>query len=92
MEFQVDIGTIIVATGYDVFDPKLKPEFGYGHYKNVITGLELERILSGSGRTQGKILIDGKEPKKIVFIQCVGSRDKIVGNDIVPESAGRHSQ
>ena len=81
MEFQVDIGTIIVATGYDVFNPKLKPEFGYGRYKNVITGLELERFLSASGPTQGKILIDGKEPKKIVFIQCVGSRDKTVGNE-----------
>jgi heterodisulfide reductase subunit A len=81
MEFQVDIGTIIVATGYDVFDPKLKPEFGYGLYKNVITGLELERLLSASGPTQGKIIVDEKEPKKIVFIQCVGSRDKIVGNE-----------
>jgi len=81
MEFQVDIGTIVVATGYDVFDPRLKPEFGYGLYKNVMTSLELERLLSESGPTQGKILIDGREPKKIVFIQCVGSRDKTVGNE-----------
>jgi heterodisulfide reductase subunit A len=81
MEFQVDIGTIVVATGYDIFDPKIKPEFGYGLYKNVMTGLELERLLSESGPTQGKILVDGKEPKKIVFIQCVGSRDKTVGNE-----------
>jgi heterodisulfide reductase subunit A len=81
MEFQVDIGTIIVATGYDIFDPKLKPEFGYGRYKNVVTGLELERLLSASGPTQGKILIEGKEPKNIVFIQCVGSRDKTIGNE-----------
>ena len=81
MEFQVDVGTIIVATGYDPFDPRLKPEFGYGRYKNVITALEFERLISGSGPTQGKILIDGKEPKNIVFIQCVGSRDKTVGNE-----------
>jgi heterodisulfide reductase subunit A len=81
VEYQFDIGTIIVATGYDPFDPRLKPEFGYGLYKNVMTGLEFERLLSGSGPTQGKIEINGKEPKNIVFIQCVGSRDKTVGNE-----------
>ena len=81
LEYQFDIGTIIVATGYDPFDPRLKPEFGYGLYRNVITGLEFERLLSESGPTQGKIQINGKEPKNIVFIQCVGSRDKTVGNE-----------
>jgi heterodisulfide reductase subunit A len=81
VEFQFDIGTIIVATGYDPFDPRLKPEFGYALYKNVLTGLEFERLLSSSGPTQGKIQINGKEPKNIVFIQCVGSRDKTVGNE-----------
>jgi len=81
IEAQFDIGTIIVATGYDPFDPRLKPEFGYGLYKNVMTGLELERLLSESGPSQGKILVDGKEPKNVVFIQCLGSRDKTVGNE-----------
>ncbi len=81
MQMQIDIGTIIVATGYDPFDPKLKPEYGYDRYKNVITALEFERMVSASGPTQGKLLIDGKEPKNIVFIQCVGSRDKTVGNE-----------
>ncbi len=81
IEIQVDIGTIVVATGYDIFDPKLKPEFGYGLYQNVLTGLEFERLLSRSGPTQGKIQINGKEPKNIVFIQCVGSRDKTAGNE-----------
>jgi heterodisulfide reductase subunit A len=81
IECQFDIGTIIVATGYDPFDPKLKPELGYGRYKNVMTGLEFERLLSATGPTQGKIEINGKEPKNIVFIQCVGSRDKTVGNE-----------
>jgi len=81
IETQFDIGTIIVATGYDPFDPKQKPEFGYGLYKEVISGLEFERLLSESGPTQGKIRVDGKEPKSIVFIQCVGSRDKTVGNE-----------
>ena len=81
VERQFDIGTIIVATGYDPFDARQKPELGYGRYKNVLTGLEFERLLSVSGPTQGKIQIDGKEPKNIVFVQCVGSRDKTVGNE-----------
>jgi len=81
VERQFDIGTIIVATGYDPFDARQKPELGYGFYKNVLTGLEFERLLSESGPTQGKIQINGKEPKNIVFIQCVGSRDKTVGNE-----------
>jgi len=81
MEFQIEVGTIIIATGYDLFDPKLKPEFGYGLYKNVITALEFERLISLSGPTQGKLQINGKEPKNIVFIQCVGSRDKTLGNE-----------
>jgi len=81
MEIQVDVGTIIVATGYDLFDPRLKPELGYGPYKNVITALELERLISASGPTRGKLQINGEEPKNIVFIQCVGSRDKTIGNE-----------
>jgi len=81
MELSLDIGTIIVATGFEPFNPELKPEFGYKIYKNVITSLELERILSKTGPTQGKIQIDGKIPKSILFIQCVGSRDKTVGNE-----------
>ena len=72
----VDVGTIVVATGFDLFDPTLKPEYGYGKLKNVITGLEFERLVSASGPTEGHIEIGGKEPKKVVFIQCVGSRDK----------------
>ncbi len=73
---EVEVGTIVVATGFDLFDPKEKPEYGYGEFDNVITGLEFERIVSASGPTEGHIEINGKEPKKVVFIQCVGSRDK----------------
>ncbi len=79
--FQVEVGTIIVATGYDIFDPRIKPEFGYGLYKNVITALELERLISKMGPTQGKIEANGKKAENIVFIQCVGSRDKTVNNE-----------
>jgi heterodisulfide reductase subunit A len=79
----LDIGSIIVSTGYDQYDPSALEEFGYGLYKNVITGLEFERLLNAAGPTQGKILrkSDGKEPKKILFIQCVGSRDKHRANE-----------
>ncbi len=74
------VGTAIVATGFDPFDPHLKPELGYD-YPNVITGLEFERLSSASGPTRGKISLNGKQPKDVVFIQCVGSRDQTVGNE-----------
>jgi heterodisulfide reductase subunit A len=73
---ELDVGAIVVATGYDLYDPLAKPEYGYGKYSNVITGLEFERLASSSGPTEGHIEINGKEPKKVVFIQCVGSRDR----------------
>ena len=73
---ELDIGSIIVATGYDLFDAKRKPNYGYGTSPRVITGLEFERIVSASGPYGGHIEIDGKEPKNVAFIQCVGSRDK----------------
>lgn len=77
----IQVGAIIVATGFDTFDPKQKPEFGYGLYPNVITGLEFERLVNASGPTMGEIVIKGKKPQEVVFIQCVGSRDKTVGNE-----------
>jgi heterodisulfide reductase subunit A len=72
----IDVGTIVVATGYDIFDSRTKPYYGYGECENVINGLEFERLVSASGPTEGHIELNGKEPKKVVFIQCVGSRDK----------------
>ncbi|MGA1841032.1 MAG: FAD-dependent oxidoreductase [bacterium] len=71
------VGAIILASGYDLFDARIKPGYGYGQFRNVITSLEFERILSASGPFQGHLvrLSDHKEPKKIAFIQCVGSRD-----------------
>ncbi|MEJ2211199.1 MAG: FAD-dependent oxidoreductase [Anaerolineae bacterium] len=75
----LDVGAVIVATGFDPFDATHKPEFGYGRYPNVISGLEFERLASASGPTKGKIKINGTEPKDIVFVHCVGSRDKQVG-------------
>ena len=72
-----EVGAIIVASGYDQYDKELMAEYGYGKYPDVLDGLQFERLLSASGPTMGKILrpSDHKEPKEVVFIQCVGSRD-----------------
>lgn len=78
---ELHVGAIVIATGFDPFNPRNKPEFGYGLYPNVLHGLELERLCSASGPTKGEILIQGKRPKDIVFIHCVGSRDHTVGNE-----------
>jgi heterodisulfide reductase subunit A len=78
---EINVGAIIVATGFDPFDARIKKEFGYGTYPNVITGLEFERLVSASGPTGGEVVVQGKVPKKIVFIHCVGSRDESVGNE-----------
>ena len=68
---EFSVGTIIVATGFDVYKPH---DYGYGRFKEVITSLELERLMNASGPTGGKITVNGREPKRIVFISCVGSR------------------
>ncbi|MCQ9205946.1 MAG: CoB--CoM heterodisulfide reductase iron-sulfur subunit A family protein [Omnitrophica bacterium] len=70
-------GAIIIATGYDLYPDDKLGEYGYGSYKNVISGLEFERLNSASGPTNGEILrpSDGKPAKEVVFIQCIGSRD-----------------
>jgi heterodisulfide reductase subunit A len=73
-----DVGAIIMATGYDHFDPTLIPEYGYGRFPNVITAMEMERLNNSAGPTRGKVVRPGdqKVPKKLAFINCVGSRDK----------------
>jgi heterodisulfide reductase subunit A len=78
---ELDVGTVVVATGFDPFDATHKPEFGYGRYPNVISGLEFERLASASGPTKGKIQLNGTVPKEIVFVHCVGSRDKLAGEE-----------
>jgi heterodisulfide reductase subunit A len=77
---ELNADAVIVATGFDPFDARKKPELGYGVYDNVITGLEFERLASASGPTAGEIKLNDKELREVVFIQCVGSRDKQVGN------------
>jgi len=72
-----EVGSIIVATGYDPFDPYLLPQYGYGVYDNIITGLQFERLSSPSGPNCGEILLkDGTVPKTIAFLHCIGSRDE----------------
>jgi heterodisulfide reductase subunit A len=72
----LDVGCIIVTTGFDSFDPTPMPQFGYGRYDNVITGFQFERMSSASGPTGGKIVLkDGKEPRSIAILHCIGSRD-----------------
>ncbi|MFP4621713.1 MAG: FAD-dependent oxidoreductase [Bacteroidales bacterium] len=80
---KINVGGIIASGGFLPFDAREKPEYGYGIYPNVITSMQFERILSASGPYEGHIQrpYDGKTPKKIAWIQCVGSRDVTTGND-----------
>ena len=79
---QLQVGAVVMATGYDLFKwESVYGEYGYGKYPDVISGLQFERMLSTSGPSGGKIFrpSDGKEPKNVVFIKCVGSRDDSKG-------------
>jgi heterodisulfide reductase subunit A len=71
------VGTIIVATGFQLFDVSRYPRLGYGQYANVIHAMEFERLINAAGPTHGHLvrLSDGKKPKSIGFVQCVGARD-----------------
>jgi heterodisulfide reductase subunit A len=75
---EVEVGNIILATGYDLFDAKKMSQYGYGRLANVFTHMEFERLCNAAGPTNGKIVLrDGKtEPKSVAIIHCVGSRDK----------------
>lgn len=82
-ELKVKVGAIILSLGFDIFDPKIRGDFGYGRFKNVITSLDFERYLSSTGPSGGEIIrpSDGKHPKKIAWIQCVGSRQVLEGGN-----------
>ena len=77
----LEIGAIVIATGFDIKHADFFPEYGYGKYKDVIDGLQFERLASASGPTAGAILrpSDGQVPKNIVFVACAGSRDPAKG-------------
>ena len=74
----VKVGSIIVATGFDMSDVERKEEWGYKVFDNVVTGIEMERFISASGPTGGNIVrpFDGQKPKSVGFVLCAGSRDQ----------------
>jgi heterodisulfide reductase subunit A-like polyferredoxin len=78
VEEELRVGSVILAPGYALYNPELSPELGYGRYANVVTSMEFERMLSASGPFAGHLTrpSDHQEPKKIAFLQCVGSRNK----------------
>lgn len=87
-EVEINVGNIILATGFKAFDAKKAIQYGYGVYPNVLTSLELERLINASGPTSGKIVLagldkkgnrifdkEGEKPKSVAIVHCVGSRD-----------------
>ncbi len=82
-ELEVEVGAVVLATGFNLFAADLKPEYGYGTFKNVITGMQMDRLLAPT-RPFNTILRpgDGKVPERIAYIMCTGSRDEQVGNPL----------
>jgi len=73
---EIKTGAVIISSGYSVYDPKADPTYKYGIFDNILSTLDLERLLSASGPTQGRLIKrNGEKPKKIAFLQCIGSRD-----------------
>ncbi len=72
----IQVGAIVIATGFEVFDPKRAPYYGYGEYPNVYTALEIERLVNASGPTGGEVVLrNGRKPERVAIVHCVGSRD-----------------
>ncbi len=76
-KLDLNVGAVVLAPGYEIYDARLKKDLGYGRFPNVLTALEFERILSASGPYSGHVVrpFDQQQPKRIAFLQCVGSRD-----------------
>ena len=77
LEEEFQVGAIVLAIGFELFDPSRKAEYGYGEHEDVVTSLELERMLNPLGPTRGRVVrpSDGRAPKRLAFVQCVGCRD-----------------
>ncbi len=76
-EIEVEVGTVILASGFKSFDASRIPAYGYGRFSNVVTALEFETLVNASGPTGGKVkLANGEEPKSVGIVHCVGSRDE----------------
>ena len=82
-KIEVNVGAIVLAPGFEAFDPKLRDEYGYGRFENVVTSLDYERLLCATGPYEGEILraSDRKHPHNIAWIQCVGSRQVVPGGN-----------
>jgi heterodisulfide reductase subunit A2 len=82
-KLEIDVGAIVLSPGYEIFDPGLKGDYGYGKFQNVVTSLDFERLLCATGPYEGEILrpSDRKHPHKIAWIQCVGSRRVTPGDN-----------
>jgi heterodisulfide reductase subunit A-like polyferredoxin len=80
---ELEVGAVVLTPGFEAFDARRRGEFGFGFARNVVSNVQFERILSASGPTGGRILrpSDAKRPRRLAFIQCVGSRDATCGND-----------
>ncbi len=78
---EIGVGAVILSPGYQAFDARIKGEFGYGYYDNVLTSIEFERMVSLAGSTQAHLVrpSDGAAPGSVAFVQCVGSRDESIG-------------
>jgi len=78
---EIKVGAIVLSTGYEIFDPKLRGDYGYGKMENVVTSLDFERLLCATGPHEGEIRrpSDGEHPHNIAWIQCVGSRQVTPG-------------
>ncbi len=81
-KLKIEVGSVILAPGYEPFQPEQQSQYGYGRFRNIVTSLEFERLLSASGPNRGALRrpSDGKPPEKIAWIQCVGSRDATAGH------------
>ena len=81
-DLTLEVGAVVLAPGFDKIDRSVLSKFGYGRFPDVVTSLEMERIMCASGPSEGHIvrLSDGRAPKKIAFLQCIGSRDETCGN------------
>jgi len=82
-KIEIKVGAIVMSPGYDVFDPKIRGDYGYGTIENVVTSLDFERLLCATGPHEGEILrpSDKKHPHKIAWIHCVGSRQVVPGGN-----------
>ena len=82
-KIDLNVGAVILSSGFEIFDPSVRNDYGYGRFKNVITSLDFERYLSSTGPSGGEVVrpSDGKHPKRIAWIQCVGSRQVTPGGN-----------